>query len=221
METPMSEGKLNFDYDGRLRKLPNDFWLFEYPDLLGAFGVGPKQDEAIHNAHAAAERWLRDATNAGTAPPKKGAYNAYSGALRLRLPKSLRHEVDDLAQGLGISRASLIRTLVEFGLSKMFAPDEQTLNAIVDAERSSFNQCPADRRHQWPKVQQQSKSAQRADWLIRFDPATHYHLMVLSEAEEVSANMLLVSLISKQMTSVQDYSPEPHTNYGRSLVQAA
>lgn len=217
----MSKGSFNFDYEGRLRKHPNEFWQFDYPDLPGAYGIGAKQDEAIHNAQTAAERWLRDAIDAGTAPPEKGAYNAYSGALRLRLPKSLRHEVDDVAQGLGISRASLIRTLVEFGLSKMFAPDEQTLNAIVDAERSSFNQCPVDRRHQWPKVQQRSKSPERADWLIRFDPATHYHLMVLSEAEEVSANMLLVSLISKQMTSVHDYFPQRHASYGRSLVQAA
>lgn len=217
----MSEGSLNFDYDGRLRKYPNDFWQFEYPDVPGAYGIDEKQDEAIRHAHAAAERLLRDAMDARTEPPKKGVHLTYSGSLRLRLPKTLRHEVDELAQDLGISRASLIRILVEFGLTKMCARDERTLKAVLVAERSSFNQCPIDRRHQWPKFQRQSKSAERADWLIRFDPATHYHLMVLSESEQVSANMLLVSLISKQMTSVQDYLPQSNPIYGRSLIQVA
>lgn len=191
------------NYEGRLKKQPDGSWLFQYLDLPMVFGVGPTQSEAIVSAQARACKWIAEAQSVGTKLPSPGISAKYSGNFRLRLPRSLGRNVDALARNLGRSRADVVRQMIEYALEKLHAGDQDTLAAVRRAEQQCFVQCPVGVLHKKGtlKVRATKTASSTNDWFMRFDSTTHYQIMALAEMEGVSANTMLVTLLSMQFGS--------------------
>lgn len=72
-------------------------------ELPGCFAEGATPEEAYRNLDSAAESWLDSVLSQGMEPPEPFAAQGYSGAISLRLPKSIHRRAAEHARRDGVS----------------------------------------------------------------------------------------------------------------------
>ena len=78
-------------------------FVVSYPELPGCISCGETLEEAIASADDAKKEWLYAALEDGRDIPMPDNLNAYSGQLRLRMPKSLHKRLAIKSKEEGIS----------------------------------------------------------------------------------------------------------------------
>lgn len=97
--------------------------VLEFP---GCFAEGNTPEEAYENLEEAAENWVDSARSQGMAIPEPFASQGYSGAISLRLPKSIHRRAAEHAHRDGVS---LNQFLVSAVAARVGAEDLLTLLA--------------------------------------------------------------------------------------------
>lgn len=78
-------------------------YVVSYPDLPGCITTGDTIEKAITNARDAKKAWLQAAIEDGITINKPNEVSDYSGQFKLRLPKTLHHQLAEHAKREGIS----------------------------------------------------------------------------------------------------------------------
>ena len=81
----------------------NDTFVVKHPELPGCFTAGRTIEEAIANAEEAKRSWLEAALEDMDAIPEPRGDEDFSGEYKLRMPRSLHHQIYDRAKEEGIS----------------------------------------------------------------------------------------------------------------------
>ena len=79
-------------------------------DLPGCIGDGETETEAIADARAAIDAWIKVAEEFGDLIPKPSQLDQYSGKFVIRIPKSLHMRVAELARREGVSLNQFVLT---------------------------------------------------------------------------------------------------------------
>ena len=78
-------------------------FVASYPDLPGCITCGETEEEALKNALDAKKAWLEAALEENIEIPEPDSLEAYSGQVKLRLPRSLHRALAEHSQREGIS----------------------------------------------------------------------------------------------------------------------
>jgi predicted RNase H-like HicB family nuclease len=87
------------------------------PAIPGVAAHGPSPDKAAREAMIAAQGALEVMAEDGQAPPPPDSAAAYSGNIRLRLPRSLHRQLDEEATAEGVSLNQWMVTKLAGGAS--------------------------------------------------------------------------------------------------------
>ena len=96
---------LNLNYDIKIRHLPEEEgggWFAEIPLLPGCMSDGETVEDLLMNLEDAKKCWFETCLESGRSIPEPQE-DAYSGQLRVRLPKSLHKELAERSKQEGIS----------------------------------------------------------------------------------------------------------------------
>lgn len=78
-------------------------YVIRFPELQGCITCADTLEKAIANAEDAKREWLAAAIEDGIEIPEPYSPEDYSGQFRLRIPKSLHHDLAEHARQEGIS----------------------------------------------------------------------------------------------------------------------
>ena len=81
----------------------NSTYFVRFPELPGCFSAGETVAEAVENAEDAKKCWLTAALEDLKTIPESKTDRDFSGEYKLRMPKSLHHQIYDRAKEEGIS----------------------------------------------------------------------------------------------------------------------
>ena len=87
-------------------------WIAEVPDLPGCAADGETEADAIRAADEAARLWIEVATDQGREIPPPSDPATASGKFIVRVPKTLHHRLQLLAQHEGVSLNQLVVSLL-------------------------------------------------------------------------------------------------------------
>ncbi len=78
-------------------------YVVKFPELCGCLTCADTLEKALQNAEDAKREWLITAIEDGLEIPEPFSHDDYSGQFRLRIPKSLHHDLAEHARQEGIS----------------------------------------------------------------------------------------------------------------------
>jgi predicted RNase H-like HicB family nuclease len=78
-------------------------YAVSFPELPGCLTCGESLEQAVRNANDAKKEWLTAALEEGLEIPEPVNLDDYSGQFKLRIPKSLHHDLSEHAKAEGIS----------------------------------------------------------------------------------------------------------------------
>ena len=87
----------------RVEENGETYWMAEIPDLPGCMSDGPNPEEAVVMIMEAKETWIESMLRRGYPIPEPCQDPAFSGNLRVRMPKSLHGRLASEAKREGVS----------------------------------------------------------------------------------------------------------------------
>jgi len=95
----------------------DECYVANIPEFPGLSAHGYSPEEAVEEAHAAADLFVEDIVASGGQVPKPTKLIEHSGQLRVRLPKSLHSSLSVVAEREGVSLNTLIVAMLSEGSS--------------------------------------------------------------------------------------------------------
>lgn len=105
--------KMIFYYD------PEDkIYIVQFPELPGCIAHGETAEEALKNAYAVKDEWLKSALKDKWIIPEPSLPLETTGRITLRMPKSIHQRIIERAEEEDISQNQLILTYIAEGLER-------------------------------------------------------------------------------------------------------
>jgi len=111
--------------------LEDEGYIATVPNLPGCSAFGSTEEEAVREAKVAAELWLDTAKNENRTIPSPTLSADYSGKFVLRVPRTLHHQLVELAEVEGVSLNSYVEFLISRGVGRETAGTVKTKKRTV------------------------------------------------------------------------------------------